>query len=204
MTTPTKIMLAIVAAISVIAVVGVAIGVATHSEPGLMRVCWSRFNTAVYDCKNGEEIAWPQESFPLEVQTDGRIGEVQTSIDLINSQVGCDLLAYQEASGQEPADISITSEAVMSRGDERGGSTWHLRDGDRLRARIELYAAGSMAQRVLIHELGHALGLAHDPFTASIMYPTQYDSTGRLETVMLTDSDRSLLHRLYCERESSE
>lgn len=203
MTTSTKIMLAIVAVISILAVVGVVIGVATHNEPGLMRVCWNQFNTVVsdYDCAEGTEISWPTATFPLGVETDGYVGEVQTSIDLINTQVGCDLLAYQEPSGFRPADITITSEAIMSRGDERGGSTWHLRDDDRLRARIELYAAGSMAQRILVHELGHALGLAHDPFTASIMYPTQYDSVGRLEMITLTDSDRNLLHRLYCEQE---
>jgi len=192
-------MLAVVAVISVLALAGVIIGVATHTEPGLMRVCWTNLGSAVYDCDSGEEIVWSRSALPFEVETDGYVGEVQTSIDLINTQVGCDLLTYREATGSEPADISITSEAAMSRGDGRGGSTWHLRDGDRLRARVELYAAGSMAQRVLVHELGHALGLAHDPFPASIMYPTQYDNTGRLETVMFTDSDRSLLHRLYCE-----
>lgn len=198
MTTSTKIMLAIVAVISVVALVGVAIGVATHSEPGLMRVCWNQFNSAVYDCDNGSEIVWPAGSIPLDVRTDGYIGEVQSAVDLINAQVGCDLLVFDDRSTSSPSDITITSEAVMSRGDERGGAAWHLRDTDRLRARIELYAAGSLAQRVIIHELGHALGLAHDPFAGSIMYATQRDDSGDLSVIRFTDSDRHLLHDLYC------
>ena len=192
-------MLAIVAAVTIVAVVGVIFGVATHTEPGLMRVCWSETDSATYNCAQGEEIAWSRRAIPLSVETDGYVGEVQTSIDIVNTQVGCDLLSYQEAHGTLPADITITSDAVMSRGDQRGGSTWHLRDGDRLRARVELYAAGSMALRIIVHELGHALGLAHDPFVTSIMYPTQRDSTGRLESILFTDSDRNTLRDLYCD-----
>ena len=198
MSTSTKVMLAIVAAVTVLSIIGVIFGVMTHTEPGLMKVCWSDTDTAVYDCDGGDDLTWSRRSIPFSVETDGYVGEVQTSIDLINTQVGCDLLKYHETLESQPADISIASDGVMSRWDKRGGITWHLRDGNRLRARIELYAAGSMAQRIIVHELGHALGLAHDPFMASIMYKTQRDSSGRLENVRFTDSDRSLLHSLYC------
>jgi predicted Zn-dependent protease len=68
-----------------------------------------------------------------------------------------------------------------------------------MRARVELFAVGDMAQRVIVHELGHALGLDHDRDRSSIMYPRQTESSD-LQFIMLTQSDRQTLRELYCRR----
>lgn len=49
---------------------------------------------------------------------------------------------------------------------------------------------GSSAMHMVIHELGHALGLAHDDDPASIMFPTVHSPT-------LSNEDRDAILKLY-------
>lgn len=57
----------------------------------------------------------------------------------------------------------------------------------------EVFDDRFIAVRMVRHELGHVLGLAHDPFEDSLMFPitneTPYD---------VTDSDLEILRDLYC------
>jgi hypothetical protein len=201
MGTSMKVQIGVGALVLVAAIAGITYGVVTHQEPGLLKVCWTETETADYQCANGAELVWKGSSIPLSVATDGLIGEVQTAIDIVNVQIGCEILEYVDYNSRGPLpDISITSNGLMSSATRRGGITWHLRDKGRIRSRIELYAAGDAAQMIIVHELGHAMGLAHDPDPGSIMRASQPDPTLGLRLIRFTDSDRELLSDLYCPR----
>lgn len=194
----TKVTIAAALLVLLLALAGITYGVATHEEPGLMRACWRAGTVADYHCETGQELTWDRSLIPLSVVTDGALPETQTAIDLINSQVGCDLLEFSDEKDSAP-NIFISAESTMSSGTGRGGATWHVRDSRGMRARIDLYGTGELTLRVIVHELGHALGLDHDSFTGSIMYPTQTDTKG-LQFIRLTDPDRETLRDLYCRR----
>ena len=179
-----------------LAIIGIVYSASTHTEPGLMRACWHSGTDIDYHCAAGDELTWDRRLIPLSVVTDGALPETQTAIDLVNSQVGCDLLEYAGDNDPLP-DVSITAESSMSYGTTRSGSTWHVRDARGMRARIDLYNTGDLTLRVIVHELGHALGLDHDTFTGSIMYPRQTDTRG-MQFIRISDADRQTLRELYC------
>ena len=54
-----------------------------------------------------------------------------------------------------------------------------------------------MLKLVLYHEFGHCLGLAHDDYPKSIMYPTMTPIPDGIQPPWFSDYDRRLLRDLY-------
>lgn len=204
LSTANKVMIVAVIVVTVLAVAGVVVGIATHEDrdAGLLSVCWSG-SSAVYDstdCAEPQDLTWERSRIPLIVGAP-EDGSLDSAIDLVNSQIGCEVLRHDSTVGSE-ADVIVDLDAAILVGrDVAGGATTHSRDSEgRMHAMVEILAVGDahMKMRVLAHEFGHVLGLAHDDFRTSIMYPTQTYSHD-LQFTMFTQGDQSRLRTLYCD-----
>jgi len=209
-----KVQIGLFVGIAAIAFIGLVYAIATAyygsgpaSEAGLSSVCWNASGVATYDvstCTDPQELRWSRDSMPLSVRTTNgaRESALQGAIDLINTQVGCQILVLD--SGRQPEtdgfDVLVSFDVPMTSGqDHPGGSTQIRRDAlSRQRVYIDVYASAlnaDMLHKVLVHELGHGLGLAHDDWEGSIMRPVQLQE---VEFVRLSDADQRLLAELYC------
>lgn len=183
-------------------------GVSTHTEPTIQSVCWDGFGVAHDECAHrtepAEALVWPQSQMPLVYEVSMYDGsdpsEARSTIDtaaaLWNSQVGVELL--RGAGANDEASVSVVWGAPIVDNGDLGAVTWFRRP---MRARVEIYNTSNVRWSYLIavHELGHVLGLAHDDYEASPMWPhTRDDSTdGRMDLTVVSGDDRSALRDLY-------
>lgn len=212
----------------------VAYGVATHWEPGLLRVCWTgaggleaRYEDADSvdgqianaSCDRPEELVWPQSQVPLTVSAvegnetvlivgSTRRRAIDAATDDINRQLGFRML--RPVTSVVPASVVVQVGAAMGVSSRTGagasplGYARHYR-GDR---DSRLHCRGTVLSRVsdistqyvvVLHELLHCVGLAHDWSESSVMYPfTRDDIMGHeLRFVLISDRDRRRLAKLY-------
>jgi predicted Zn-dependent protease len=67
---------------------------------------------------------------------------------------------------------------------------------------VIMVGTNRLAYLIAVHELGHVIGLAHDDFESSPMYPVTVDDSGSevLRTIRVSDSDVRLLRTTYADR----
>lgn len=207
----------------VAAAVLIAYGVATHDEPGLLRVCRIGDRAVYVDelegeepatCADALELRWPREAVPLAVRVfHGAIENgtppaeelrvVEAAVADFNSQVGFELFALDRGL-EGPVDVSLVLGAAAELGDPPGECRHRLRgDGRATSATVVVRNVPDDATlfRVLLHELGHLAGLAHDDWTGSMMNRrTLAAEESELPAGRLTDSDRAELRELYLPR----
>lgn len=201
----------IFALLAVGAIALVIYGNTTHSEPDLMPVCWEDGHAcyAGCTCPEPEPLVW-QQGLPLTVVTidnDGQViprtpGPVLTAIADINAQLGSEVLVITY---ERDADIEVIFRAAYvideSMIDGAQGYCKHQNNGERLHAIVGVRPAGDTRHeyRVTFHELGHALGLAHDDFESSIMYEHVWDDRNdeRMSFTRFTDWDRARFRATY-------
>jgi hypothetical protein len=213
---------AVVGALIALAAVGLIVyGVLTHREEGLLGVCWTENTfegtTASYvggnevnlgSCRKPEGLVWPRKQIPLTVsiadyrEEERDIKPIESAIANINSQVGCTLL---KKTSDGTYSIRVLVGTSVESGSRELGLSRHFKSRQGLHSEVFVYSnAGSerLVYLVAQHELLHSLGLAHDDFPDSALYPFTADDTmsDTMDTARITDHDVALLRKLYCPR----
>ena len=174
-------------------------------------------------CEGPTELAWPRDQIPITISSIATLGDgepglfaeddprhrvLDAAIRDFNGQVGFTLFRRVPSGTTEPSAWVHFGEGIEAgrHGDAEPtappGYVSHRISGDNLDGHVyirsDVESADRLLYRVLQHELGHLAGLAHDDFTASIMFPvTRDDTLEEMSTSHVTDSDLALLRRLY-------
>lgn len=208
METRNIVMLVGIGVLTVAALGFIVAGVVTHTEAGLLTACDHPSTRLDYGA-NCYDVTWERDQFPLQVHAtttnpfppSDPADATRSVISLLNSRLG--FTALQWTDDPATADIAVTIGVAQEVGlwmADANGATSHIRGGDRtLSCEISTWNTGTveLLDKVLTHEMGHALGLAHDDFPDSAMYYTVIPDGARLTRGRLTDYDRGLLRDLY-------
>jgi hypothetical protein len=224
---PVNIVITVIAGLMAVAAVVLVIwGVTHHEEGGLLEVCWGEDGRAHYvegiegetrPCEGPQELVWPQEQIPLTIAPVSAEGEplgadtpqvrvLGQAITNLNRQVGFELLRL--GSGLQPSDAEVRFGGAFQAGEGGAspspGYVSHLRVGGTGQLRAHVYirsdveSVDALLHGVLLHELLHVVGLEHDDFRLSLMYPRtadDWEAAYAVSTAHVTDYDIGLLRR---------
>lgn len=194
LTKSTKRNLALMGALTT-AVVGLIVyGVLTHKESGLLQACATLPARVADYTGTCFDVKWHK--LPLSVYGIGDKDQarvLRNEVGAINAQLGFHAL---KISSSADADVSVLfNQAPAKNLPKEGGTTTHYFAADNFakKAEIRVYNVVliELLGPVIQHELGHAIGLAHDDFRSSIMM------IGSGTGSRITDYDRALLRKLY-------
>ena len=156
-------------------------------------------------------VLWPQDRIPLTVCTIGDLGSYEESVDeavpILNSYIRAKMFYL----GDDDCDItvemgSIEIDANNPTKDPHPFATSWLKpdneesdDFDQV-CEVVIHQPGDI-RKVMVaieHEIGtHCLGLAHDPFTASLAHVNAVDFSDSWPPPMTTDKDGLALRKRY-------
>lgn len=207
LTTASKVMVVGVAVLFLAVIILLPVAILTHHEAGLLTACDTPNGNLNYD-GSCYEVTWDRSQFPLTVSVSttnpyppaNPTDATRSAVDLINSRLGFTALEMATAAD---SDIRIDFEAAQEVNDpgmrDPGGSALHHRDHGHLWCQIRTWNNGTieMTDKALVHELGHCLGLAHDDFSDSAMYPSLHPDGDHVTRPRITDFDRGILREHY-------
>ena len=176
------------AALLIVAAIGTVVGIVTHEEPTM-----------------ASERYWPR--VPLSVScmnhdgSDRECDVAEEAVRSINLQLGFEMLSWKP--NVQMAMVSITMDAPLEVGSEDPGGHYELEHVGRAafyRCRASttnVAGADDLELLAIMHELGHCMGLAHDAFRGSIMYPEQSPTPDGTTGPRIPDADRAALRERY-------
>lgn len=155
--------------------------------------------------RGGVELRWDRAFLPLDLFVSPDLpGEVYPALESaraeLNDAVGREALSPPLDWRLDREPVGATAALVYVRprdpGLGAGGTTEHrydLRTGRILSATVSIAPGTPLLERVVLHELGHALGLDDDGERGSVMFPVASEQrSGRLSA-----RDRAALRRVY-------
>jgi hypothetical protein len=174
-------------------------------ETTVMGACFYGEKVANYEV-NGPENCPPIElnnDFPLRVCTFTNtdvIDPIKASnhaINFINDNLGYEAFTFSCEDFDVFAVLGLAKEKTWN---DELGTAWHEKnDNGDMRGYVETFNTGDdqTLNRVLIHEFLHILGLGHDDWPGSIMFPVtlNYENEISIGTLWISDADRKYLQR---------
>jgi hypothetical protein len=172
-------------------------------------------------CERPRELVWAPKQIPLTVlpsesrsgqsprslpEDDFRSRALKAAINDINGQLGFRLFKMvPPAPGSSVfvffgTPMETRREGAVHR--PPSGSVYHSRTyslESTISIRSDVEASNRLLHLVLVHELLHVAGLAHDNYPSSIMFPLLHDDTTDdvMRTQHISWHDRRLLRRMY-------
>lgn len=204
------------AAILLVAVVTLLIvGITTHQEETSQRLCWENEVAVIVEGQDTTcealttEARWSKTTIPLHVtpmdpgggplpQESSGFREISAAVSELNSQFGFELLTTSPGD----TDIEVQWGVASTPGGHNAPSycEYHGHQGWVTYAVIGIRDVSSMrlTHKILLHELGHAIGLGHDDFEDSVMFPiTRDDTMEEMRLDRFTDTDVAYIRSLY-------
>jgi len=164
-------------------------GVTTHTEPGLMAETpgFGASDTPIFVCPRSYAPDGTEHAYTL----------VESAINTTNTRLGLNVLDYAAPGSAGICHITVVVGAPSEHGWRDPGGDAVFTAGSR-HCDITTSNTGTdeITLLVLQHELGHCLGLDHDPFESSIMRAVQSPTSGGFPP-RITDSDRNLLRHIF-------
>lgn len=172
-----------------------AIGVIIGASAAILA---SRKDAGFLPCELGGEMVWPANAVPLEVYLDAADLDWEEplleAIDRFNDVAPLFVYGGTYDPIRPPIAPAVLVSAEMF--EEAHGRT-HLTDAACTVVRADVVLPGlvdEMQERIVAHELGHALGLDHDDNEGSVMFD-RVDP--RFRDFEISDADRALLRKTY-------
>lgn len=200
MSKTTKILLGVGAGIFfAVSIALVIYGVVTHKEEGLLTVCWE--NTQANYSGDCTPVKWDKALVPLTYYIDfdndhkKYTESVVKAAGMWNTEIGT---VFKRVEDRKDAVVLIDWGSYRGGMDCIAGWTSHRGTSTAYSAHVQLKEPSTLFNvfQDAAHELGHVLGLAHDTFKSSVMYPYHREDDN-VHAVLPSDSDKKLLKELY-------